>query len=236
MGLSLKTLLEEHEICDFHQDLINRHLSLLLEKHAPTYEHSLRVAVKAVQIARMFGTRGSDLQALFCAAVMHDIGKIRVDTALLTKQSGWTREDAAAMDLHVQFGWEMLREAGDCCALIVAILARHHRYGKRSYPLELPALAGDLVPCLPVIEWLARVVALADTHDALMTRRDRAGHRLSPYGRYTMYLEENPGQEWLIMELKAKRILEFEYQDGWGAPRTPGAPFLYCLARQLLIE
>ena len=73
------------------------------------------------------------------------------------------------MEPHVKYGWDMLSGVHDCTAHIII---RHHQFGPHPYPKELPMLPEYLGGKRETVEEAARLLALADYYDALMTREN----------------------------------------------------------------
>jgi HD-GYP domain-containing protein (c-di-GMP phosphodiesterase class II) len=95
-----------------------------------------------------------------------DVGKLRVDPALLQAERELTVEEAAQMAGHVNFGLEMLQESGVINQDVVDMVAHHHeRYDGSGYP---DGLAHDAIPTF------ARIAAIVDTYDAITTKRSYA--------------------------------------------------------------
>ncbi len=127
--------------------------------------HSSRLGVLAHLIGRLAGRDDSGwLDKLAEAAVLHDIGKIRLDTAILYKPDGLTPEDREHIRRHGALGADLLIKFGGDAFGLAAEVARHHHeaYDGSGYPL---GLTGETLP------EEARIVALCDVYDALRSPR-----------------------------------------------------------------
>ncbi|MBI2644867.1 HD domain-containing protein [Candidatus Uhrbacteria bacterium] len=134
------------------------------------YEHSIRVALLARHIAQFMHLNE---KPAFTAGLMHDIGKCQVDLGTLGKTEGWTEADTEAIKAHVIDGYRFLRNCLDFTAEIVVL---HHRFQKGDYPDELPPhLHNYSEETKAMIALYGRILALADTYDALHRVNDKFG-------------------------------------------------------------
>lgn len=127
-----------------------------------TRGHSVRVTRYSLQIARQLNLPTRNLDTVMYAAVLHDIGKIGIDEAILRKPGLLTPKEAQVMALHPVIGGKIvervafLREAQAC------IRHHHERYDGSGYP---DGLLGEAIPLG------ARIIAVADAFDAMTTDR-----------------------------------------------------------------
>jgi putative nucleotidyltransferase with HDIG domain len=136
-------------------------------KNKDHYEHSLRVAILAQEIAKEMGL---DQRAMLYAGLCHDIGKALVSSKVLSKDKDWTAEDSEAIKTHVGDGFRLLRDRFDFTA---EIMVWHHRFQKNCYPIPEPELLHQHARGTQVmISFYGRLLALADVFDAL--------HRVNP--------------------------------------------------------
>lgn len=127
--------------------------------------HSNRLGSLSHLLGRLAGQTDSGwLAKLAEAAVLHDIGKIRLDANILGKQGALTCEDRAHLRQHGPLGADMLTNFGGTDFRLAALVARHHHetYDGSGYP---DGLAGEKLP------QETRIVALCDVYDALRTPR-----------------------------------------------------------------
>jgi putative nucleotidyltransferase with HDIG domain len=139
-----------------------RRLARLLEaRDAYTHGHSQRVARHALRIARALHLPRADAAKIWTAATLHDIGKIRTPREILSKPGRLTDAEFDVIKRHPVDGAAMLGPMGD--PEIVAIVRSHHeRLDGAGYP---DGLAATDIPLG------ARIIAVADTFDALTSTR-----------------------------------------------------------------
>jgi putative nucleotidyltransferase with HDIG domain len=147
---------------DQDRAVLLRRLSTLLEARDPyTHGHSRRVARHAERIAKEIGLSSEQIAKISAAALVHDIGKINVPRSVLTKPETLTDAEFALVKRHAADGAAMVAELGD--PELAAIVRHHHeRMDGTGYP---DGLAGGDIPLG------ARVIAVADTFDAITSTR-----------------------------------------------------------------
>ena len=139
-----------------------RGLVTALETRVPgAAGHGRRVAAGAMVIGRRLGLAGFELERLEWAARVHDVGKIIVSPEILEKPSKLTNCEYAEVQRHAGFGARLVASLGD--PALTAIVRHHHeRIDGSGYP---DGLHGAAIPLG------ARIVAVADTFDALTSSR-----------------------------------------------------------------
>jgi len=124
--------------------------------------HNLRVARLCVHIGRQMSMSAAELRVLARAGLMHDIGKLSIPQAVLGKESPLSESEWMLMRAHPEMGLTLLDRAGQSSREVLAVLYHHERLDGTGYPYGLRA---EGIP----IE--ARIVAVADTYDALTSNR-----------------------------------------------------------------
>jgi putative two-component system response regulator len=141
-------------------------LSRVAERHdSPTYEHAVRLGTLAAEIAAAMGLERGEVEMIRRAAPLHDIGKIAMHEELLTKpRDELSAQEEQQLRTHTVAGAEILAGSDSPLIATAAQIARsHHEYfDGNGYP---DGLSGESIP-LP-----ARIVAVADTYDALVSER-----------------------------------------------------------------
>lgn len=168
----LQAAMVERGVSEANQAGIKAFLAPLKEKHLPTYEHCIRVGLVASDIASFLQR---DARGLLFAGALHDVGKIQAPLELLNKTSGWTEEDSRNMRRHVTDGYRMLRDRFDFAA---EVALWHHRFQEAGYPAKLPPDLHDYSPgTKSIIPHYGKVLAIADTYDALHRINDKHGEK-----------------------------------------------------------
>jgi len=124
--------------------------------------HNLRVARLCVHIGRQMSMSAYELRVLARAGLMHDIGKLGIPDTVLGKHSALDEAEWSLMRTHPEMGLTLLDRAGQSSREVLAVLYHHERLDGSGYPYGLKA---EAIP----IE--ARIVAVADTYDALTSDR-----------------------------------------------------------------
>jgi putative nucleotidyltransferase with HDIG domain len=204
----LNEAMAAEDITPGNQDDIRAYLKILKNRDAETYEHSVRVGVLASKIAIYAAKEGVSARMMLWAGLLHDIGKSLVPPAILTKKAAFTKDDYAAMEPHVKYGWDMLSSVHDYTAHIIV---RHHQFGPHPYPEILPPLPDHLLDSEAMINTAARLLALADYYDALMHRNNEKNGKapLTPKQRREIYMRDNGDQRELVELLESVGVIEF---------------------------
>ncbi|HKW70484.1 MAG TPA: HD-GYP domain-containing protein [Candidatus Dormibacteraeota bacterium] len=124
--------------------------------------HNLRVARLCVHIGRQMSMSAYELRVLARAGLMHDIGKLGIPDAVLGKHAALDESEWSLMRTHPEMGLTLLDRTGQSSREVLAVLYHHERLDGSGYPY---GLQGEAIP----IE--ARIVAVADTYDALISDR-----------------------------------------------------------------
>jgi putative nucleotidyltransferase with HDIG domain len=132
------------------------------EKDPYTRGHSGRVARYSTIIGHGLGMNAEDLDRLRIAALLHDVGKIGVDDRVLKKPGKLTDEEFDLMKQHTVKGANIMRPVAQLKDVLPGIELHHERMDGKGYPYGLPAQE---------IPLMARIIAVADTLDAITTNR-----------------------------------------------------------------
>jgi HD-GYP domain-containing protein (c-di-GMP phosphodiesterase class II) len=132
------------------------------EKDPYTRGHSDRVTKYSVLIAKEMGMPEDFLETVRVSAQLHDVGKIGIEDRILKKPGALTAEEFEIMKTHTTKGANILRPVAQLKDMIPGIELHHESLDGRGYP---HGFKSDEIPMLP------RIIAVADTFDALTTNR-----------------------------------------------------------------
>jgi HD-GYP domain-containing protein (c-di-GMP phosphodiesterase class II) len=162
LNLQARTGAKIEELRDLLVGLTRSLTAAIDAKDSYTYGHSERVARIGVELARELGLSAEEINDVYLAGLLHDIGKIGVRDSLLTKEGPLTPEEFDHVKQHVVIGYNILAGLGPLHALLPGILYHHERIDGAGYP---HGLRGEAIPLL------ARILAVADGYDAMSTTR-----------------------------------------------------------------
>ncbi|HYG63245.1 MAG TPA: HD domain-containing phosphohydrolase [Thermoanaerobaculia bacterium] len=127
-----------------------------------TRGHSERVAAVSRTISRYLGLPEEVQHKVWIGALLHDVGKIGVEDRILRKEGVLTPEEFEQMKAHATMGADIMMPIEQLKEMIPAIRWHHEAWNGRGYP---DGLKGEQIPLF------ARIVAVADTFDAITTNR-----------------------------------------------------------------
>lgn len=146
-----------------NEELLQLMVAAIEARDPYTSGHSQRVARYARVIARAAGLGKRETERIAIAALLHDVGKIHEEFApILRKPGRLTDAEFAVMKSHPQRGAALIAKVSHFADLVPAVEAHHEAWDGRGYPL---GAKGETIPVA------ARVIALADTIDAMSTSR-----------------------------------------------------------------
>ena len=131
-------------------------------KDAYTHGHSTRVAEYSREIAKRAGKNEIETREIYFSALLHDVGKIGVSSAIINKNGKLTDEEFEKIKNHPILGWEILSKITHSPNLSVGAHYHHEKYDGRGYPEKL---SGEEIPDI------ARIIAVADAYDAMTSKR-----------------------------------------------------------------
>jgi putative two-component system response regulator len=155
---------QTQELDDARMEMLERLAVAAEYRDEETSRHTIRVGEMSGRLARELGLGEEEIRLITRAAALHDVGKIGIPDALLTKPSALTDKEMAVMRTHTTIGARIL--GGSQAPLLqmaeVIALSHHERWDGAGYPQQL---AGDAIPLA------GRIVGVADTVDAMTNDR-----------------------------------------------------------------
>ena len=127
-----------------------------------TRGHSERVARYAVVLAKNMGLPPDEVRKVRISALLHDVGKIGIDDRILRKPTALTDEEFEVMKTHPVKGALIMGQIPQLKEVIPGMRHHHEKWAGDGYP---DGLRGEEIPRL------ARIIAVADTFDAMTTTR-----------------------------------------------------------------
>jgi diguanylate cyclase (GGDEF)-like protein len=143
-------------------------LRALSERHPDLGDHQHGVAELAAEVAERMGLEREDLAQLRHAAALHDIGKVAIPDAIITKPGPLTDEEWAFMRRHTLIGERIVAAAPALGPAARLVRSSHEAWDGRGYP---DALAGADIPLG------ARIIAVCDAFDAMVSERPYSPRR-----------------------------------------------------------
>jgi len=150
-----------------------------------TCGHSERVALVARRLADACGLDEEECERIYLTGLLHDVGKIGVSDAVLSKPGKLTPAEFDEIKRHTELGWSILCELEQLRYVLPGVLHHHETFHGQGYP---DALSGEAIPLV------ARILAVADAFDAMASDRPyRPGMEIA---KVTAILREGAGTQW----------------------------------------
>lgn len=158
------------------KDVVNSSIEIILNDHCAveslmkitahdyyTHTHSVNVSIYTLSLGAFLGISGNDLEILGMSAILHDLGKSKIDYEIINKNGKLTDEEFTQMKNHPVYGHEIALKLGINDERILSGIRHHHeKIEGRGYPDNLK---GDQ------ISYFARIIGVCDVFDALSTKR-----------------------------------------------------------------
>ncbi|WP_373485838.1 HD domain-containing phosphohydrolase [Acetobacterium malicum] len=143
-------------------------ITTLNEKNKREELHSHRVSSLCRQFAMVLNFSDQEIQEIESVGLLHDIGKIAIDEAILNKPGKLTDAEYEEMKRHPEIGYRILSTVNDMAEMAEVVLNHHERWDGKGYPR---GLKGDRIPLQ------SRMIAIADTYDAITSDRSYRNKR-----------------------------------------------------------
>jgi HD-GYP domain-containing protein (c-di-GMP phosphodiesterase class II) len=127
-----------------------------------TRGHSERVSRMSVAIAQRLGLSEDECEKIRISALLHDVGKIAIDDKILKKPAALTDDEFEVMKQHPQKGYKIMSQIRAMKDFLPGMYMHHEMVNGQGYP---QGLKGHEIPLM------AKIVAVADTFDAMTTDR-----------------------------------------------------------------
>ncbi len=128
-----------------------------------TVRHSLNVCILSIVFGRHLKLKPAELKVLGLGALLHDIGKMKIPSAILNKAGKLDKAEFERIKQHPLYGYRLLSARNDFNPVVAEIALSHHeRIDGKGYPR---GLKGDQLKTLPMM------VAIIDVYDAITTKR-----------------------------------------------------------------
>lgn len=150
------------DVHDLMLGLLRSLTSAVDAKDAYTCGHSERVALLAQHLAERADLPDGQVERIYMAGLLHDVGKIGIPESVLQKTGRLTADEFELMKRHCQIGARILGDVKQLEDIVPGVLHHHERYDGRGYPMGLSARD------IPV---MGRIICIADCFDAMTSNR-----------------------------------------------------------------
>lgn len=158
---------QRRELARVHARTLVTFASLVAHRDQPTAYHCERVAENARSLGRRYGLNGNELDALYWAGLLHDLGKITTPAAILLKEGNLTPTEYTVIQEHAAMGAEVLLDISPRFRPIAdGVRSHHERWDGSGYP---DGLAGAAIPLF------GRLLAVVDVFEAMTAPRPYRG-------------------------------------------------------------
>ncbi|MDD5669193.1 MAG: HD domain-containing protein [Candidatus Omnitrophica bacterium] len=136
-------------------------ITRLLDKHDPVFNHGKRVAKLACAIAKAMEYPDEEIKIVRYAAVVHDIGKLRLPAEIINKPGVFNNDEIGIVRKHPELGYSLLMQIIKSEFVIAQTALQHHeRINGSGYPFGL--CGDDIIP-------FAKIIAVADVVDVMVS-------------------------------------------------------------------
>jgi polar amino acid transport system substrate-binding protein len=146
----------------FQKEVITSMVNILEVHDEYTKGHSSNVAEIALNIAKKMMMSQEDMEKIFWAGLLHDIGKILIPTDILNKPAKLTYQEYEEVKKHPTYGYDILSKSKNLREIADIVLYHHERYDGDGYPNKVK---GADIPLL------SRIICVADSIDAMYSKR-----------------------------------------------------------------
>lgn len=196
---SLKKIADNSLHMDTNRDIVSM-LSIVRSVDEYTFSHSINVGILAMMFGRWAGLQEKEVKQLLYAGMLHDIGKAKIPDKILNKRGPLTAQEYNIMKTHTVHGYQLTKS----CMFITesvrqAVLLHHERNDGTGYPFAYPK---EKIP------FMARVMAIVDTYDAMTSDRVYRDQR-PPFEVFALFEEDLKSYDLLLTNIFMNRMAQF---------------------------
>lgn len=162
ISLNRNVLCFSHEVMKGNMEIASVLGEAIAKRDSDTGEHNFRVTLYALRLGETLGLPAIRIRHLILGAFLHDVGKIGIPDRILLKPDKLTADEFAIMRTHVALGVDIIHGSEWLQGACEVIVGHHEKYDGSGYPR---GLKGEAIPLL------ARIFAIVDVFDALVSRR-----------------------------------------------------------------
>ena len=137
-------------------------LNTLTQKYQREKEHSTNVAWLCRLMGEEMNLAKDDIKELELSGMVHDIGKIAIEDQVLSKPDRLTLDEYETIQMHCQYGYQLLKAADQYSNIAINALCHHEHYNGKGYP---HGLSGDEIPLF------SRIIGVVDAFEAMTSDR-----------------------------------------------------------------
>ena len=208
--IAFDNVLLTRDIENTQREILER-LGQAMEQHATKGNHIHRMVEMCTLLAKKYGLKNEQVDMLKLAVPLHDVGKMRVPSSVITKQGLLNDEERQIVKSHAEFGYNLLKDSRRPIIKAAAVVARdhHEHWDGNGYPR---GLKGE------EIHIFCRITAIADVYDAL---RSPQHHKDAwPEEKVIALFKEQKGKQFeprlvdlLLENLDAIEQIQTQYKD-----------------------
>ncbi len=167
-GKSIDINIVENDIRNFKDNIVEYNdlhssMRLLYHKDDYTFNHSFAVSILAISFGKWANFSEEDIFQLAMGALLHDIGKLKIDEYIINKPGRLTDKEFLEMKNHPKYGYDILLDTGEVTEEVLKIVLQHHeKIDGTGYPYALRS---------EEIHEFAKIVAICDIYHALTSKR-----------------------------------------------------------------
>ncbi|OGF28525.1 hypothetical protein A2331_03115 [Candidatus Falkowbacteria bacterium RIFOXYB2_FULL_34_18] len=209
-----KIVPEVEKIISKNDYLINA-LSDICDYDKQTFNHTLKMANYSLEVSRQAELSEEETELLISSVLVHDVGKIKIDSDIIRKTEKLTDEEYEKIKKHVRAGIEYLKKA-NAPHKIIAIMSGHHEHqGVKSYPrgkdLGIEARQNEIdnpkrEEKSAVVKKLERILAIVDHFEAATDNRPEKAAQPLEKCRREMLEKFNKEEDKQIIEILIKNF------------------------------